>query len=156
MTLESPRVHVAIAVSALDPSIAFYEKFFGLEPVKKRPGYAKFELQNPRMNFTLNEVGKATAPAKPAHYGIEVPRPTDVAAYAQRIRASGLETITENDVTCCYAVMDKFWAYDPDGHAWEVFAITQADVHSAPPGEPRTEVSTTSDETPCCAPTCCT
>ena len=151
MTLESPRVHVAIAVSELDRSVAFYEKFFGLEPVKKRPGYAKFELQSPRMNFTLNETGKTKAPSKPAHYGIEVPLPTDVGAYAQRVRAQGLQTETENDVTCCYAVTDKFWAYDPDGHAWEVFAITQADVQGVPPAEPEAK----QDESPCCPPTCC-
>jgi catechol 2,3-dioxygenase-like lactoylglutathione lyase family enzyme len=151
MTLANPRVHVALAVSDLDASTQFYQRFFGLEPVKKRPGYAKFELQNPRMNFTLNEATRVRPPAKPAHYGIEVAAPADVGAYATRMREEGLEMLTEDNVTCCYAVMDKFWVHDPDGHAWEVFAITEADVDSPAPSRAKAE----SEQASSCGPSCC-
>jgi len=158
MTLTQPRVHVAVAVSDLELSIAFYERMFGLAPVKKRPGYAKFELSEPRLNFTLNETPQARAPGGPAHYGIELPKPSDVAAFAERVRGAGIEARPEDNVTCCYAVMDKIWMHDPDGHAWEVFAITQSDVDSPPPVRPQAELETTepTQEDPCCEPTCCT
>lgn len=155
MTLTQPRVHVAVAVSNLDLSVAFYERMFGLGPVKKRPGYAKFELSEPRLNFTLNETPQVRAPGGPAHYGIELPTPTDVAAFALRVRGAGIEARPEDDVTCCYAVMDKIWMHDPDGHAWEVFAITQADVDSPPP-VPAEASQETTEQDPCCEPTCCT
>lgn len=151
MTLSNPRVHVALAVSDLERSTAFYERFFGLEPVKKRPGYAKFELKTPRMNFTLNEATSVRPPAKPAHYGIEVPAPADVRAYADRVHEHGLQTRAEDNVTCCYAVMDKFWVHDPDGHAWEVFAITEADVDSPAPGASQPSPA----DGPCCGTACC-
>lgn len=148
MTLTTPRMHLALAVVDLDRSVAFYEKLFDLSPVKVRPGYAKFELQSPRMNFTINETSAVRAPAKPAHYGVEVPSPADVGAFATRVRDAGLATLTEDDVTCCYAKMDKIWVHDPDGHAWEVFAVTEADVRDEPP------VPEPADD-PCCEPTCC-
>lgn len=133
MTLESNRVHLALAVSNLERSTAFYKRFFGVEPVKERAGYTKFELEAPRMNFTLNEAASVTIPSSPAHYGIEVPAPADVQTFAARVRDQGLQTDMQDDVACCYAKMDKFWVHDPDGHAWEVFAITEADIETAPP-----------------------
>jgi hypothetical protein len=65
-----------------------------------------------------------------------------------RVEASGITPEVEEGVTCCYAVQDKFWATDPDGHRWEVFVVLEADtaVHSIPPVKA---------EEPCCAPTCC-
>jgi len=153
MTLTTPRVHVALAVSDLARSVAFYEQLFDQAPVKNRPGYAKFELTSPRMNFTLNEVAKVQVPPKPAHYGIEVAKPADVSAFARRVGQAGLDTLAEDNVTCCYAVMDKVWVHDPDGHAWEVFAITQADAPSLSPAQ---SLDDASDEAPCCGPSCCT
>ncbi|MGH1341345.1 MAG: ArsI/CadI family heavy metal resistance metalloenzyme [Nannocystales bacterium] len=161
MTLTQPRVHVAVAVSDLDRSIAFYERMFGLEAVKKRPGYAKFELSEPGLNFTLNETAQARPPGGVAHYGIEVPATSDVEAFARRVQSAGLESRPEDNVTCCHAVMDRIWMQDPDGHAWEVFAVTQSDVDSAPAAPPKVkvEVEVASDpeqEKTCCEPTCCT
>lgn len=89
MTLTQPRVHIAVAVSDLDLSVGFYERMFGLAPVKKRLGYVKFELSEPRLNFTLNEAPEVRSPGGPAHYGIELPTPTDVAAFALRVRRPG-------------------------------------------------------------------
>ncbi len=159
MTLTQPRVHVAVAVSNLDRSVAFYERMFSVAPVKKRVGYAKFELSEPRLNFTLNETPQARAPGGPAHYGIELPAPADVAAFALRVRGAGIEARPEDNVTCCYAVMDKIWMRDPDGHAWEVFAITESDVDSARPVQTEAKVEETNEaaaDEPCCEPTCCT
>jgi catechol 2,3-dioxygenase-like lactoylglutathione lyase family enzyme len=128
------RVHVAINVSQVERSLPFYTVLFGQEPTKLRPGYAKFEVAEPPVNFTLNEnpavkISEGTL----SHMGIQVKSSDEVLAAKQRFIESGLATFEEDQVTCCYAVQDKVWVTDPDGNRWEVFVVTQADtpVHSA-------------------------
>lgn len=123
------RLHVALTVSNLEESKQFYEVLLGARPSKERPRYAKFESVEPSVNLTLNEVdGKVTVEGGSAHFGVQVKSVEEVHAAIERFKAAGIETTTEEATTCCYAVQDKVWAADPDGHKWEVFVVLQADV----------------------------
>lgn len=123
------RLHVALNVSDLEASKQFYELLLGVAPCKVRPRYAKFEPTDPSVNLTLNEVDSPIAvEGGSAHFGIQVKSVEAVHAAIEKFRAAGIETITEEATTCCYAVQDKVWAVDPDGHKWEVFVVLEADV----------------------------
>lgn len=122
------RIHTGLAVKSLEKSIAFYTSLFGQSPTKIRPHYAKFEVAEPPVNLSLNEVGGATGPNNPAaHFGIQVKTSQAVKRIAERLEESGLETRIEENVTCCYAVQDKVWVSDPDGNNWEVYVVLEND-----------------------------
>lgn len=122
------RIHMGLAVKDLEKSIAFYRTLFGQEPTKTRPGYAKFEVAEPSVNLSLNEVGGDTGPNNPvAHFGIQVKSTDAVKLVADRLADAGLTTSTEENVTCCYAVQNKVWATDPDGNKWEVYVVLDND-----------------------------
>jgi catechol 2,3-dioxygenase-like lactoylglutathione lyase family enzyme len=127
------RVHVAINTTSVERSLPFYKTLFGLEPAKIRPGYAKFEVAEPPVNFTLNETTGFEPGGTISHFGIQVKSAGEVQAAKDRFIASGLATFSEDEVTCCYAVQDKVWVTDPDSNTWEVFVVLDADapVHSA-------------------------
>jgi catechol 2,3-dioxygenase-like lactoylglutathione lyase family enzyme len=114
------RPHLAINVSDVQRSILFYAALFDAEPEKVRPGYAKFGVADPPLNFTLNE-SRQTALGAFNHGGIEVADPEAVLAAKERLVEAGLATFDEMDTTCCYARQDKIWGRDPDGTPWEVF-----------------------------------
>lgn len=123
------RLHVALNVSAVEKSKAFYELLFGVAPSKERPRYAKFEPTDPSVNLSLNEVDEDFTTSKgSAHFGIQVKSVKEVHAAIERFQNAGVKTITEEATTCCYAVQDKVWAIDPDGHKWEVFVVLQTDA----------------------------
>ncbi|WP_339735565.1 ArsI/CadI family heavy metal resistance metalloenzyme [uncultured Gimesia sp.] len=123
------RLHVALTVSDLEASKRFYELLLGEAPSKERPRYAKFEPADPSVNLTLNEVdGEVKVEGGSAHFGVQVKSVAEVHAAIKRFKAANIETITEEATTCCYAVQDKVWAVDPDGHKWEVFVVLEADV----------------------------
>lgn len=123
------RLHVALTVSNLEHSKQFYEVLLGVSPVKERPRYAKFEPVDPSVNLTLNEVdGAVKVEGGSTHFGIQVKSVAEVHAAIERFKSAGIRTITEEATTCCYAVQDKVWAIDPDGHKWEVFVVLNADA----------------------------
>lgn len=113
--------HVSLNVSNVDASVAFYEKAFGVAATKRRPGYAKFDLQAPLLNLTMQEAPRTGINA--SHFGIQVASSEDVAAAWARFKSAGLVTTTEENTSCCYALQDKVWVTDPDGNAWEVFVV---------------------------------
>jgi len=154
------RPHLGLSVRNLPASVDFYRRLFGVEPSKQRPDYAKFELTTPALNLTLNELPNLTQTLGAAtHFGIEMASSEAVTAAMTRSRAAGVEVEAEMDSTCCYAVQDKFWATDPDGHRWEHFTVTDPDaaVHSTPREavDPGTTESTQSTASACCEPSCC-
>ena len=124
------RPHLALTVSDVERSIPFYEALLGTAPEKVRPGYAKFAVADPALNFTLNE-GERSELGAFNHAGIQVASTDDVLAARLRLTKAGLAAFDEMDTTCCYARQDKIWVHDPDGTPWEVFA-THGDVDDMP------------------------
>lgn len=125
------RIHMGMAVKDLQRSIAYYATLFGQPPTKTRPRYAKFEVAEPPVNLSLNEVGGETGQNNPvAHFGIQVKSSDAVQRVSDRLTTAGLGTRTEENVTCCYAVQDKVWTTDPDGNNWEVYVVLDDDGQS--------------------------
>ena len=118
------KAHLALNVSDVTESIEFYRKLFGIEPSKVRTGYAKFDVQNPPLNFTLNQ-GSVPNRGALSHLGIQVGSTEDVLATRQKWNEAGLSTRDEMQTNCCYATQDKTWVRDPDGNEWEVFVVLQ-------------------------------
>ena len=128
------RPHLALNVSDLERSIAFYRALFGVEPSKVRAGYAKFEVADPALNFTLNEGRRNAGPGALNHAGIQVASTDDVLRARARLVEAGLATFDEMDTECCYAKQDKIWVTAPDGESWEVF-VTHGDAEAEPHGK---------------------
>jgi catechol 2,3-dioxygenase-like lactoylglutathione lyase family enzyme len=122
--IETLKAHLAINVRDVGQSIEFYKKMFGIEPSKVRTGYAKFDVQSPPLNFTLNQNAFGEQGAL-SHLGIQVASTDDVLAMKENWTASGLTPREEMQTECCYALQDKAWVHDPDGNEWEVFTVIQ-------------------------------
>jgi len=118
------KVHVALKVRDLEVSVRFYKRLFAIEPVKLKPAYAKFDVQHPNINLTLNQ-DPPGAGGTISHLGIQVPSTEDVLSIRNQWRESGIETRDEMQTDCCYALQDKAWVRDPDGNEWEVFVVLQ-------------------------------
>jgi catechol 2,3-dioxygenase-like lactoylglutathione lyase family enzyme len=118
------KAHLALNVGNVESSIAFYRKMLGIEPSKVRAGYAKFDVQNPPLNLTLNEVPVDDRGAL-SHLGIQVGSTDDVLAVRKKWMDAGLDTRDEMQVNCCYAIQDKTWVVDPDGNEWEAFVVLE-------------------------------
>ena len=116
--------HISLNVTDVNSSVAFYKAFFGTKPFKVRPGYAKFQLENPKLNFALNEKPDlALYNGALNHLGFQVATTDDVLMLRLRLKQAGLATEDEMQTTCCYSVQDKIWVQDPDGNNWEVFTV---------------------------------
>ena len=116
------RVQLALRVSDLDASIAFYRSLFGVEPAKRRPGYANFAIAEPPLKLVLIE-GEPGRPTVMDHLGVEVETTDEVHEATQRLSGLGLFTDVENDTTCCYALQDKVWVRGPGNEPWEVYTV---------------------------------
>jgi len=137
------KAHLAINVKDVTRSIDFYQRMLGIDPSKVRTGYAKFDVANPPLNLTLNQVpfdGKGAL----SHLGIQVASSDDVNAMKSRWQEQGLVPREEMQTTCCYALQDKAWVNDPDGNEWEVFVVLQDNLSE--------ETQKAADKT-CCVPT---
>ncbi len=117
-----PKAHVAINVRSVERSVEFYRRMLGLEPSKHRAGYAKFDVESPPLNLTLNERPFADSGAL-FHMGIQVASTDEVLKVRERWAAEGLLTRDEMGIVCGYALQDKSWVTDPDGNEWEVFVV---------------------------------
>ncbi|MCM3799993.1 VOC family protein [Caldibacillus thermoamylovorans] len=113
-------VHVGINVTNLEKSIDFYQKVFGIKPVKTKNDYAKFLLEEVRLNFTLN-VKNEVKGNQVNHFGFQVQNAEEVIFHKERLEKEGFFAREEMNTTCCYALQDKFWVTDPDGNEWEFF-----------------------------------
>lgn len=120
--IQTLKAHLALNVRNVERSIEFYKKMLGLEPSKVRTGYAKFDVQNPPLNLTLNEHPFNERGAL-SHLGIQVASTADVLAMREKWADAGLLTRDEMQTDCCYATQDKTWVRDPDGNEWEAFVV---------------------------------
>ena len=128
--------HLAITVSDVERSAPFYRALLDSDPAKQRPGYVKFESEDPGIVLTLIEADRGEGLGAFNHGGIKVGSTDEVLATRLRLKQAGLATFDEMDSECCYARQDKIWVSDPDGTPWEVFA-THGDVEQPEPAGAR-------------------
>ncbi|MDN4526359.1 ArsI/CadI family heavy metal resistance metalloenzyme [Fictibacillus fluitans] len=121
-------VHIGLNVTDLEKSIEFYSQVFDVSPVKVESDYAKFLLNDPGLNFTLNLKDEVSG-NQVGHFGFQVEDAQEVLKHKDRLEKIGFFAREEMDVTCCYATQDKFWVTDPDGNEWEFF-YTKSDAES--------------------------
>ncbi len=112
------RLHIHVSVENLEDSIRFYSQMFGTTPTVTHSDYAKWMLEDPRVNFAISARGRATGVD---HLGLQVERPDELAEVAGRLAAAGRNVLEQKDTTCCYAKGDKAWVADPQGVRWETF-----------------------------------
>ena len=134
------RVQLALNVDDLEQSVAFYSKLFGVEPAKRKPGYANFAVVEPPLKLVLIENPGQGGSLN--HLGVEVADVDTVDATQTRLASEGLASVEERDQTCCYAKQTKFWVEGtPNGERWEVYTVLEDSETFAGPA---------SDETGCC------
>ncbi len=139
------RLHVNLSVADLDASIGFYSSLFAAEPDVVKPDYAKWMLQDPRVNFAITTRGSRKGID---HLGIQVEDDAELDEVYTRLKSAGAPVIEEGATTCCYANSEKSWIFDPEGIAWETFltrgespvygsdSIREANTESACCGRP--------------------
>ena len=141
------RMHVHVSVPDLAQSIEFYATLFGARPSTVKPDYAKWMLDDPRVNFAISQRdGKACGVD---HIGIQVDSNAELGELAGRLKAAGAQTFDETGANCCYAQSDKSWVKDPAGVRWETFfTFGEATVY----GEDEAEAS---PQSACCPAQAC-
>ncbi|MGA9580403.1 MAG: ArsI/CadI family heavy metal resistance metalloenzyme [Allosphingosinicella sp.] len=143
------RLHVHVGVEDLDRSIAFYSTLFGVEPTVTKGDYAKWMLEDPRVNFAISSGQHSSKGIE--HLGIQVESSDELAEVYGRLQATDRPLLEEGATTCCYARSEKSWIADPDGIVWEAFLTNgEATVYGDSP-----ELNALSDNasgTTCCAP----
>ncbi|HET9819814.1 MAG TPA: ArsI/CadI family heavy metal resistance metalloenzyme [Rhodanobacteraceae bacterium] len=112
------RFHVHVNVENIEASTRFYTTLFGVAPSVVKPDYAKWMLEDPRINFAISQRGRA---AGVDHLGLQAEDNAELTAIGERLQAADAVALTEKATTCCYAHSDKFWAEDPQGVRWESF-----------------------------------
>jgi catechol 2,3-dioxygenase-like lactoylglutathione lyase family enzyme len=144
------RFHVHVNVNDLDASIRFYSILFGSAPTVHKPDYAKWMLDDPRVNFAISQRDRA---AGVDHLGLQAEDGAELEAIGERLVAADAVALSERGTTCCYAHSDKYWAEDPQGVRWETFHTHgEATTYSVPVAQSE---STKSEA--CCGPqsSCC-
>ena len=139
------RFHIHAHVQDLQASIAFYSKLFAAEPTRREPDYAKWMLEDPRINFAISTRGDELGVD---HLGLQTDSAEELVELKQRAAAADLTLLDEGQTTCCYARSDKHWLTDPQGIAWEHFhTLDNIPVFS------ETKPAAASDASACCAST---
>ena len=144
------RLHVHVSVGDLDASVRFYSQLFATAPTVHKPDYAKWMLDDPRVNFAISR-----RDGRPGvqHLGIQVENRTELAEVYERLRHAERPVIEEGETTCCYAHSEKSWIDDPQGVQWETFLTTgESTAYGTDEIRPKAEKEA---KTGCCAPSCC-
>lgn len=115
------RFHVHVAVADLPASIRYYSALFAAEPTTIKADYAKWALEDPRVNFAISALGAAPGKFGVDHLGIQVESTSELAEMQARLETASLPIEEQGNTTCCYAKSDKYWSIDPQGVAWESF-----------------------------------
>jgi hypothetical protein len=114
--------HVAVYVKSIPEAVEQYRKLLGIEPAKVRHDYAKFEIQDPPVIFSMSLGGEA---GTLSHLGIRYPGTGDVASEMIRVKQTETPLLKQEGTTCCYAKADKFWVRDADGIPWEMYTLLE-------------------------------
>mgnify|MGYP003572982545 CR=1 FL=1 len=112
------RLHVHIAVEDIEQNIRFYSALFGHTPGVSKDDYAKWELDDPAVNFAISRRGSTTGLD---HVGIQADTDEELGVIQSRLQQAGIAGQEQRDAACCYARSDKYWTKDPQGIAWETF-----------------------------------
>lgn len=116
------RLQLALNVRDIEEAVSYYSKLFGVEPHKRRPGYANYAIQSPPLKLALFE--NPLASERLHHVGVELLDPDAMPIQAGRLEAAGILDEIENETTCCHATQDKLWSREPQGLRWEWYRIT--------------------------------
>lgn len=152
------RFHVHVAVTDLDQSIRFYSQLFGQEPTVTKDDYAKWMVEDPRLNFAISTRGHQPGLN---HLGLQVENDEELTDGRKRLQTASVEVLDQGETSCCYAKSDKYWTTDPQGIAWETFRTLEevpmfgADTRAATDGScciPLHQSSETNAGA-CCVPT---
>ena len=147
------RLHVHVGVSDLDQSIRFYSTLFGAEPSVRKDDYAKWMVEDPRVNFAISAGRHAAKGIE--HLGIQSEDGAELADVYGRLKQAGQPLLEEGKTTCCYARSEKSWVADPDGVIWEAFHTTgEATIYGDSPalGAIGAEAGDAAEPARCCAP----
>ena len=120
------RFHVSVAVADLDQSIRFYKTLFGQEPTVVKDDYAKWMLEDPRVNFAISASSHSGGVN---HVGLQADTLDELGEIQQRLHAAGELTFEQPDAECCYAHSSKTWVSDPDHVRWETFVTHNEITH---------------------------
>ena len=112
------RFHVHLNVHDLEQSIRFYAQLFGAQPSVRKDDYAKWMLDDPRVNFAISQRERALGVD---HLGLQAEDPHELEEIGARLQAADAVRLAEAGTTCCYAQSDKYWSEDPQGLRWESF-----------------------------------
>ena len=138
------RFHVHVAVDDLNANIRFYSAVFGAEPSMRKPDYAKWMMDDPRINFAISQRG---ARVGLDHLGLQVDTDEELSALREQVAAAEISRHEQPDATCCYSRSDKYWITDPQGIAWETYhTLGEAEIYGADSG------TKTDEAAACCAP----
>jgi catechol 2,3-dioxygenase-like lactoylglutathione lyase family enzyme len=144
------RMHVHVSVSDLEASVRFYSELFAAEPTVRKVDYAKWMLDDPRVNFAISQRGAA---AGIEHLGIQVEDHAELEEVYSRLRRADRPALEEGPTTCCYAESEKSWIEDPQGIQWETFlTIRESTVYGR---DTVRAASTDTVHSQCCTPSCC-
>jgi len=145
------RFHVHVGVSDLDRSIAFYSAVFGASPAVLKPDYAKWMLDEPRVNFAISQ--KCGAVKGVEHLGVQVEDEAELATVYARLQGAAAPVLEEGATTCCYAQSQKSWIADPDGVVWEAFLTTGESTQYGASADFARLAPDNAAATACCVPT---
>ena len=130
------KLHLSLDVENVEESVRFYSALFDAPPTKLKPGYAKFDLDQPAVNLTMQQASHCCLQGL-SHLGLRVDSTEQVFAARERLNAAGLQTRDEMNTTCCHAVQDKIWLTDPTGYRWEVYVFKgDVEVSETPQAQP--------------------
>lgn len=144
------RLHVHVGVTDLSTSIGFYSTLFAAEPTVTKDDYAKWMLEDPRVNFAISSGNHAAKGIE--HLGIQVENGEELTEVYDRLKAADRPVLEEGATTCCYAKSEKSWIADPDGIVWEAF-LTNGDATIYGDSPALAALSTNAADGACCAPT---
>jgi len=142
------RMHLHVGVSDLAQSVKFYSTLFDADPTVLEEDYAKWMLDDPRVNFAISSDGHARTGID--HIGIQAENTGELQEVFARLKAADGPVLEEGETTCCYAQSEKSWIADPDGVVWETFLTTGESIVYG--GSPALEKLETAASVPCCIP----